>query len=122
MCLVLSAASYCMCLQMSDIFYYKYKGLFSVFLIVLVDAHYKSMWVDIGGMNMFDYQIFKEYQLKKCFKDGSFIFPEPESLPFYDYEMPHFLLRDDDVGLHTFLFKRTKHLYIPNAMRDSTFS
>lgn len=86
--------------------YYNYKGFFSVVLMALVDAMYKFIWVDVGGIgSMSDCQIFNESELKECLENGSIGFPLPDLLPFDDRETPYYILGDDAFGLRTFLMK-----------------
>lgn len=86
--------------------YHNYKGFFSIVLLALVDAQYKFLWVDIGGMgSMSDCQIFNESELKECLENGTIGFPDPEPMPFDDRETPYFILGDDAFGLRTFLMK-----------------
>lgn len=86
--------------------YYNYKGFFSVVLMALVDAKYKFIWVDIGGLgSMSDCQIFNASELKECLENCTIGFPESEPLPFDDRDTPYFILGDDAFGLRTFLMK-----------------
>ena len=62
--------------------YHNYKGFFSLVLMALVDAQYKFLWIDCGGVgSMSDAQIFNESELKTCLVDGSISFPDPTNLP-----------------------------------------
>lgn len=61
--------------------YHNYKGFFSIVLLALVDANYKFIWCDIGGMGfMSDCQIFNDSELKECMDDNSIGFPPPSPI------------------------------------------
>ena len=82
------------------------QGIFSVVLLALVDANYKFIWCDVGGLGtMSDCQIFNESELKQCLDDDSINFPAPEPLPHDDRETPLFLLGDDAFALRTYMMK-----------------
>ncbi len=86
--------------------YHNYKGFFSVVLMALVDANYKFLWIDCGGVgSMSDAQTFNDSELKECLCNGSIGFPEPDPLPNNDQLTPYFILGDDAFGLRTFLMK-----------------
>ena len=68
----------CKCPPNSGSLYYNYKGFYSVVLVALVDADYKFIWADIGGMgSASDAQIYNASELKECVEDGSLGFPDP---------------------------------------------
>lgn len=86
--------------------YHNYKGFFSVVLLALVDANYKFLWADVGGLgSMSDCQIFNESELKQCLDESSIYFPDPEPLPNDDTDTPYFFLGDDAFGLRTYMMK-----------------
>lgn len=86
--------------------YHNYKGFFSIVLMALVDADYKFMWIDVGGLgSQSDAQIYNQSELKECLEDGSIGLPAPAPLPNDDRDFPYFLLGDDAFGLQTFLMK-----------------
>ena len=52
--------------------YYNYKGLFSLVLLVLANAGYRFLWVDIGSSgSSSDAQIFHCSKLKEKTEDGT---------------------------------------------------
>ena len=45
--------------------YHNYKGFFSIVMMALVDADYKFMWIDVGGLgSQSDAQIYNQSKLK----------------------------------------------------------
>ncbi|XP_063411178.1 putative nuclease HARBI1 [Mytilus trossulus] len=83
-----------------------YKGFFSVFLLALVDADYKFLWIDIGGCgSMSDAQIYNNSELKECLEEETIGFPDPDPMPNDDKNVPYFILGDDAFGLRTYLMK-----------------
>ena len=81
----------CKCPPNSGSLYYNYKGFYSVVLMALVDADYKFIWSDIGGMgSASDAQIYNASELKECVEDGSLGFPDPEPLPNDNLDVPYF--------------------------------
>ncbi|XP_046550044.1 putative nuclease HARBI1 [Haliotis rubra] len=86
--------------------YHNYKGFFSIVLFGLVDAKYRFLKLDVGGMrHMSDAQIFNASELKECIEDGSINFPRPVPLPYDDVDTPYFLLRDDAFAVRKYLMK-----------------
>jgi len=70
--------------------YHNYKGFFSRVLMALVDADYKFMWIDVGGLeSQSDAQIYNQSELKECLEDGSIGFPPPSPLPNDVQDFPY---------------------------------
>ena len=64
---------------------------YSVVLIALVDADYKFIWADIGGMgSASDAQIYNASELKECVEGGSLGFLDPQPLPNDNLDVPYF--------------------------------
>ena len=96
----------CKCPPNSGSLYYNYKGFYSVVLMALVDADYKFIWADIGGMgSASDAQIYNASGLKECVEDGSLGFPDPEPLPNDNLDVPYFFVGDDAFALRTNMMK-----------------
>ena len=86
--------------------YHNYKGFFSVVLLALVDANYKFIWCDVGGLGtMSDCQIFNESELKQWLDDDSINVPALEPLPHDDRDTPFLLLGNDALALRTYRMK-----------------
>ena len=84
----------CKCPPNSGSLFYNYKGFYSVVLMALVEADYKLIWADIGGMgSASDAHIYNASELKECVEDGSLGFPDPEPLPNDNLDEPYFFRR-----------------------------
>ncbi|XP_035673121.1 protein ALP1-like [Branchiostoma floridae] len=90
--------------------YYNYKGFYSISLMALVDADYRFIWADIGGLgSASDAQVFSQVfnasELKECIEDGTIGFPDPEPLPNDTQDVPFFIIGDDAFSLRTTMMK-----------------
>ena len=88
--------------------YHNYKGFFSIPLLALVDADYRFIWTELGGMgHMSDAQIFRDSELFECLEKGAIGIPSPCPLTNGDPEqnMTFFILGDDAFGLRPYLMK-----------------
>ena len=93
--------------------YHNYKCFFSFVLMALVDAQYKFLWIDCGGVGSDVGSDVRcpmpkssmSSELKTCLGDGSIGFPDPTNLPNDDQPTPYFIIGDDAFGLRTFLMK-----------------
>ena len=86
--------------------YHSYKGYFSIVLLALVDANYKFIWCDLGGLGfMSDCQIFNDSELKECMDDNSIGFPPPSPITNDDRNMPYFIVANDAFPMRTNLMK-----------------
>lgn len=108
-----------------------YKHCYSIVLLALVDADYKFIWADTGGVgHMSDCQIFNQSELKEVMENDEVSVPPPRPLPNdgphedspeapEDAEdgddedgdqrpvkdIPYFILSDDAFPLKTYLIK-----------------
>ena len=86
--------------------YYNYKGFFSVVLLALVDADYKFIWADVGGLgHQSDAQIYNNSELKLEMETGYLDIPGPAPLPHDNQNVPYFILGDDAFALATNMMK-----------------
>ncbi|XP_795502.2 protein ALP1-like [Strongylocentrotus purpuratus] len=96
----------CKCPSNSGSLYYNYKGFYSVVLMALVDADYRFIWADIGGMgSASDAQIYNASELKACVEGGSLGFPDPDPLPNDNQDMSYFFVGDDAFALRPTMMK-----------------
>ncbi|XP_054763663.2 uncharacterized protein LOC129270291 [Lytechinus pictus] len=106
----------CKCPPNSGSLYYNYKGFYSVVLMALVDADYRFIWVDIGGMgSASDAQIYNASELRECVEDGSLGLPDPDPLPNDNQDGPYFFVGDDAFALRPNMMK-------PYSLRGMTQS
>ncbi|CAH1248880.1 HARBI1 [Branchiostoma lanceolatum] len=95
----------CRCPENSGSMYFNYKGFYSILLFAMVDADYKFIWADIGGLgSASDAQVFNGSELKECIEDGTIDFPDPEPLPNDTQDVPFFII-GDAFSLRTTLMK-----------------
>ena len=88
--------------------YHNYKGFFSIPLLALVDAHYKFIWIELGGMgHMSDSQIFHDSELFECLEDNSIGIPSPSPIAddTTNRSMSYFILCDDAFALRLYMMK-----------------
>ena len=107
-----------------------YKKVFSVVLLALVDARYRFIWADLGGVgHQSDAQIYNHSSLKQHLAAGTLNVPPPARLPkdtptpapyrlppvgqeepdepemIQPPDVPYFIIGDDAFALNTYLMK-----------------
>ena len=92
--------------------YYNYKGYFSVVLLALVDADYKFMFADVGGVgHQSDCQLFNDSELKEALDQDLLNLPAPEPMTNDTEDTPYFFLGDDAFAL-------TKNMVKPYSQHE----
>ena len=85
--------------------YHNYKGYFdnSIPLLALVDAQYRFVWIEVGGVgHMSDAQIFNDSELSEHLKAGRIGLPPPCPLPNDAQDIHYFILEDDAFALRSY--------------------
>ncbi len=86
--------------------YFNYKKFHSIVLMALVDADYKSIWIDVGANgSASDAQMFNSSELRECIESGDIGLPADVPLPNDDIPTPFFIIGDDAFPLCTWLMK-----------------
>ena len=80
--------------------YYNYKGFYSVVLLALIDADYKFIWADLGGLgSSSDAQMYNNCELKEYVEGDNIGFPRPDPLPNDTQDVPYYFIGDDAFAL-----------------------
>ncbi|XP_029288750.1 protein ALP1-like [Cottoperca gobio] len=86
--------------------YYNYKGFYSIVLMALVDADYKFIWADVGGMGLgSDAQFYNHCELKEGAENGTIGFPDPDPMPNGTQDVPYFWIGDNAFALRHYMMK-----------------
>lgn len=84
--------------------FYNYKGFHSINLMAMCDAHYRFLYVDIGGFGRDnDASIFSSTDLYQHLDNNSLNVPPPEN--FNGFELPYVVVGDEIFALKTWLMK-----------------
>lgn len=90
--------------------WYNYKGFHSLVLLVLVDADYRFLYVDVGASGCgSDGGIFAKTNICQALEEKTLSLPDPEPLPGGDIPVPYFIVADDAFPLRTWLMKPYPH-------------
>jgi len=74
--------------------------------MALVDADYKFMFTDVGGVgHQSDMQLFNSSPLKEGLDEGDLGIPRPDNLPNDNIPFPYFILGDDAFALREYMMK-----------------
>jgi hypothetical protein len=86
--------------------YHNYKGFFSIVLMALVDADYKFLFADCGGVgHQSDMQLFNSSPLKEALDANDLDIPPPDNLPNDNVPFPYFIIGDDAFALREYMMK-----------------
>ena len=106
----------------SGTLYHNYKGFFSVVLLAVVDADYKILWADVGGVgHQSDAQIFNASDLSRCLQYNTLNLPEDEPLPGDDRPFPYFFVGDDAFALRPRMMKPWGSRNLDRAYRIANY-
>ena len=95
--------------------YFNYKGFFSIVLLALVDANYRFLWADVGGVgSQSDAQIYNGSELAEVLQSGEINLPDDDHLPNDDRPHPYFMLSDGAFALKSYMMK-------PYSRRNMTY-
>ena len=84
--------------------YYKYKGFHSINLMAMCDAHYRFLYVDIGGYGRDnDASIFSSTPLYQHLENNTLNVPLPQNIA--GFELPYVIVGDEIFALKTWLLK-----------------
>lgn len=76
--------------------FYNYKGTHSIILMVIADANYKLIYVDVGRNGRFsDGGVFNRCSFVRHLETGRLGFPTPTPLPGRIMPIPYILVADD---------------------------
>ena len=86
--------------------FYNYNKLYYIVLMVVVDAHYRCVYIDVGAQgSSSDGGVFKECELFKAL-DGQYVgLPDPETIPSDAKPIAYHLVGDEAFALKTWMMK-----------------
>lgn len=97
--------------------YFNYKSFFSIVLFALVDADYNFVFANVGSQGRIsDGGVFKNCLLWKKIEDKSLSFPEPETLPGRQKNIPYLILGDEAFALHENVMKPYSGIHQQGSM------
>lgn len=100
--------------QASQSIYFNYKKTFSMLLLVVCDAHYNFIMLDIGAEgSQNDSGTFHSSEMGRRLNDGSLNLPNSSYLPRTNTDIPYFLVGDAAFPLKPYLMKPYGDCNIP---------
>lgn len=86
--------------------YYNYKGIFSIVLMTVVNANYRSTFVDIDYQDRInDGDVFRNTSLLKKLDADELILPHDGILPNTNVSLPYVFVADEAFALSTNIIK-----------------
>ena len=108
------------CPPSSGTYFYNYKHYFSLVLMVLVNANYEFIFVDIGAEGKAsDGGIWRKTSLYEMLHaaDNPLNIPGPETFPGVDTALPYFMIGDDAFGMTENMMKPYSQLGLTGKAR-----
>jgi hypothetical protein len=94
------------CNASSGSYYCNYKGKFSIVLLAVVDAEYKSMYVNVGcNGRATDGGLFNGCSLYQALEIGIAMLPPTKPLPCQTQPIPHFFVADNAFATRHYIMK-----------------
>ena len=102
----------------SGSYYFKYKGMFSIVLLGLVDADYKFIYVDIWcNGQISDGRVFRNSTLSSALKENKLNIPRPRIVGDRENLLPYVVVADDTLPLQQHIMKPYSSRNLTNEQR-----
>lgn len=86
--------------------YFDYKGHFSIIMMALVDAKYRFLYIDVGGVGRAsDGGVWERCSLNRALSENLVNIPPPSALPFSNRVCPSVIVGDDAFPLREYIMK-----------------
>ncbi|XP_049769062.1 uncharacterized protein LOC126106725 [Schistocerca cancellata] len=94
-------------LRAADAYFRDYKGHNSIVLLVVVDAHYRFLYTNIGANGRVnDGAIFNQSKLSEALESNNMNLPPPEKVECFDGpDLPYVFVADDAFALKPYMMK-----------------
>ena len=90
--------------KQSGTYFYNYKVFFSIVLMAVADADYKSLFVDMwANGSCADSGVFKLTNIYKAVMSGDAGFPDADNLPHDDSPVPYAFIGDEAFGFRSWI-------------------